>query len=316
MSTILNDVRLISNWVDFNFETPHKICNNLTLRKATNHEIDIIKENNLYNHKVGEVPIFEACSEVDNTGVSYGPEKDKSSWKYWVFEVNQENATSKRKNTFFYEDDYLQYATSLLDCNLFLGYNIKYNSELASTSSFKQFNAIHQSEDKPNQPRMIDLEQILPLEDYWKLIKKRFKEDLELKEVVLGFFNLNLFTQNNRFKSLGKFALIESLITHAPRDSGDSITKQICSKVQLLNNRFSKPIDTKLFFKEGNLETVLKKIYAFRSSIAHGNKINFERDLKILESETKVNQFIDILLRRLIIQKMKEPLLINDLKKC
>ena len=91
--------------------------------------------------------------------------------------------------------------------------------------------------------------------------------------------------------------------------------------MNLINNRLETPIVVSNFFNGPDsldLGTVIGKIYNYRSSIAHGDFLDFEKKLKIFEKVTyyDVLMFLRIILKQTILFALKEPQLITDLKRC
>lgn len=121
-----------------------------------------------------------------------------------------------------------------------------------------------------------------------------------------------------KIKTLEYFALLELLLTHNPVDKGDSLTRQLVSKTQLIINRFEVPTILTDFFSKNTapLSTIIKKMYDLRSAVAHGNTIDFQKELSILKNQESANSFLTFLLENTILLSLKEPQLIKDLKEC
>lgn len=123
----------------------------------------------------------------------------------------------------------------------------------------------------------------------------------------------------SKFKTLGYFAIIESLVTRKPKasDPGDSIRRQLKSKMKLLNNRFEKEIDTDAYFQKGtNFDTIWGKIYDYRSDIAHGNAKKFGKEYQALKDRFAVDDYLNQVSRAVLKQCIIEPQLMVDLKDC
>jgi len=119
----------------------------------------------------------------------------------------------------------------------------------------------------------------------------------------------------NELLCLGLFSVIESVLTHNPISNVDSIGHQIRTKVKLLTNRFDRQPD---YSKFGNIqsENLWKKLYDFRSKIAHGGKIDFNGSLQILTDAYEVQLFLEHFLKILLRGALNEPQLYTDLKAC
>lgn len=119
----------------------------------------------------------------------------------------------------------------------------------------------------------------------------------------------------NELICLGLFTIIESVLTHNPKSTVDSIGHQIKTKIRLLSNRFDNEIDYSTF-KNIPIDTLWKKLYDFRSRIAHGGKIDFTKEFKILTSSFTVQEFLSKFLKTLLRNALSEPQLYIDLKEC
>jgi hypothetical protein len=116
---------------------------------------------------------------------------------------------------------------------------------------------------------------------------------------------------------LAYFAILESLLTHAPKQSDpyDSITRQINAKLSLLNHRFPKAIDYRAF-GDAPPATVWARMYAYRSRLAHGGTARFDGDLQILASHDAALALIKETVKAVIRQALLEPRLLLDLREC
>lgn len=107
---------------------------------------------------------------------------------------------------------------------------------------------------------------------------------------------------------LGYFAVLESILTHAPNpdDRYDSITRQIKQKLALLNGRWRPPLDYSAFSGLSH-DKVWSKMYAYRSAIAHGATPNFDGELSALGKAENSNVLISEAVRKTICQALEEP---------
>jgi Apea-like HEPN len=127
-------------------------------------------------------------------------------------------------------------------------------------------------------------------------------------------------------KTLGYFGVVESLLSHEPRpnDSADSIGRQLKRNLILINNRIDSKRDIGFSeFGEVKPENVISKLYEYRSAIAHGG--DAEKKIKNLTgihngcwtdipAELWPDRFLRRLVKRVLVQAMREPQLIIDLK--
>ena len=111
---------------------------------------------------------------------------------------------------------------------------------------------------------------------------------------------------------LGLFSVIELLLAHNPQGGYDSLTHQISTKLPLLQRRFKQPLD---YSKFGADETkVWKTLYAYRSTIAHGGRVDFQKALKVLKGPYLVSAFLVDATRAVLRHALIEPDLVLDLR--
>lgn len=132
------------------------------------------------------------------------------------------------------------------------------------------------------------------------------------------FNSLRYLPNYNEFKILGLFTVIESLITHKPssKETGDSITRQIKTKIPLLFNRIEGGIECPQEFENAKEETIWSRLYDYRSCIAHGKPSDFEKNLNLLKSPIIVQNLLIYCIKKLIFLALEDPKLIHDLKQC
>lgn len=118
------------------------------------------------------------------------------------------------------------------------------------------------------------------------------------------------------FDVLAMFMLIEMLLTHNPSDKeiGDSLTHQVLHKVPFVFERRGEQIDYSVFGGSSGINTIWKKLYAYRSCIAHGDQPDFGSKLQILRDADTANRFLTDITRRLIRFSIDDPKLFEGLK--
>ena len=112
---------------------------------------------------------------------------------------------------------------------------------------------------------------------------------------------------------LGLFAVLELLLTHDPHGNYDSLSHQIRTKIPLLERRFDCPIDYSVF-TDSKKETVWKKLYEYRSAIAHGGALQFDRGLSVLKDAPVARGFLEEATKAVLRHALKEPELVLDLR--
>lgn len=161
---------------------------------------------------------------------------------------------------------------------------------------------------------------------------RRAFDDAEYPEIARTlalFIEADALPEDSTSKYLAYFGVIESLLTHAPQpnDLVDSLTRQLIRNILLLNNRL--PDHRKLqldTFKNGNTsiapDTVVKKLYGYRSAAAHGGDTGkaigwFEQNRPPSwagHPTFELHAFARSMAKRLLIAAMTEPQLVQDLK--
>ena len=108
------------------------------------------------------------------------------------------------------------------------------------------------------------------------------------------------------------------MLTHQPNKSDpyDSITRQIKSKVALLQNRWSPRLNYAPF-GSAKPDKIWSTMYAYRSRIAHGSPISFESsDLSPLGDHTTANALVWETAKAVLRHALAEPQLIENLRSC
>lgn len=172
---------------------------------------------------------------------------------------------------------------------------------------------------------ILDDAAIYELRFIWNLFmenKKNIDSSTRLKKVIKDFMDLKEIHKGTSFKFLGYFSILENILTHnkGRSASNSSITFQLQNKLNLINNRFDAPMDFKKYFKLPDtvtFSTLIEKLYQYRSDIAHGSESDFNKELSILKNNKNNSlKFIHELTRNVILQYIKEPTLVENLKHC
>jgi hypothetical protein len=109
---------------------------------------------------------------------------------------------------------------------------------------------------------------------------------------------------------------VEIVLTHDPsgKEIGDSISHQLITKISLLSGRLLSNFEYDLFEKNVHSDKIWKLLYSYRSSIAHGNHIDFVKTLRCLSTEEKSVKFLASATRILLRHALREPDLFTGLK--
>lgn len=129
--------------------------------------------------------------------------------------------------------------------------------------------------------------------------------------------DLKTLPKASPLRFLGYFAILESLLTHLPNkfDPHESITRQVLSKIALLDNRWTPRLDYAPFGKT-KPKKVWTLMYAYRSKLAHGDKADFRGDLAALGTPEQALHLVKETVKAVIRYALIDPRLLVDLRDC
>ena len=311
----------IANQLNVNCSLPFKIIEDCYFQQANYIQIEQIKN---YLKKSG---YFSEYFQFDLSPYEFvyipdenTPEKqslkfkplEPQEWKYYIITFQGNNSKISDLNEI----------ANLAEIELEFGLLFMYHQEVKAsgildnpTRSFNYFLEMsHHDLGKPKSINDTQLQEIsLIYQDFQNLDEAKY---LYIKKAIKMLNELKLLPYNSNFKILGLFSIIEFLITHKPIDTGDSITRQVTSKMALLSKRFSKQIDYSPFLKDIPESTIWKKLYAYRSCIAHGTQADFQKELSVLKDDSTARKFLKLVVKKLLRHSLSEPQLYTDLKEC
>ncbi len=152
------------------------------------------------------------------------------------------------------------------------------------------------------------------ISDVFRLMAKHDHGTLDLTRVGELLLDLKDLPHFSPLQILGYFAILESVLTHQPRpdDRYDSLTRQITNKLALLNRRWNPPFDYSPLGGASH-EKIWPLMYAYRSAIAHGVKLDFKAKLALLKNADVANALVADAVKKTIRQAYVEPRLVKDL---
>ena len=161
-------------------------------------------------------------------------------------------------------------------------------------------------------------QQLVTIGELWRLYKDMPEEFSFVTKAIDSFSDLRRVPVQSSLSVVGIFSIIESLTTHAPRSTEnlDSITHQITNKIILLRKQYTRPVAPDQYFRSSTEETIWKKLYGYRSKIAHGSLANFNTDYQVLRDHGAVAQFLRDNVKELIILALRNPEFMSDLRRC
>lgn len=145
-------------------------------------------------------------------------------------------------------------------------------------------------------------------------------DHLMIRDAIKRYQQSLALNAASQLRILAQFGTIEFLITHKPKptETGDSLSRQLRSKLPLVARRFREEMSPEASFELPKKDSGWDALYELRSRIAHDGPKEVKACLseKNLKSVSAAAAFLDEFARRLIRYALDEPQLILDLKKC
>lgn len=263
-------------------------------------------------------PLNEMMLDSDNP-LSYSGKLKTADYRYYCIQLDNESFSEKDRLR-------ISQACRISNANLWLEAFVRQlgEHELVSVNSI-QAAGYYDLRNSINAPMKVDLENLAEI----ILLREKLDDETfpQISEALEMFRENDQINDRSHLKHLGYFAIIESLLSHqpSPNDSVDSISRQLIRNLILLNNRMSST-DNMLIDKFGdmNQEKVIKKLYSYRSQIAHGKPsekiIKDLFEIKPPEFGVGLEKFdwfayyLRSFTKKILKQALIEPQLINDLK--
>jgi hypothetical protein len=278
--------------------TSFEVAEGYQLRRAKSDEVRSIKT---FILPLITIPINPWETRIKEGGqLEYVREED---WCYHVIAFQGSNETLNE----------LERAFNLAQLELKIGLTILSNQGLYwnPERTFQQLSFL------PNliffEVAQSDIDEIVAVHS---LLRQHDDEIIEVRRFVDQLLYLEAVPLYSSSRFLGYFAILEGLLTHHPEptDPYATITRQVRTKVGLLNNRFQKKIDYSGF--DGTSDTIWTKMYEYRSALAHGSEPRFEGKLQSLRNPQSALSLLRQTVKLTICQTLKEPRLVADLRRC
>lgn len=238
-----------------------------------------------------------------------GAQLPESSWRYFVIGFKGSNGSLAELSHAF-ELAHLEFEVGVTFLSMEMGPGYMWNPG----------RLFHVLEDAAHRPLFFvdvaaaDVEEIAAIHSQ---LQKHDNRLVDVEALVIQLGQLKAFPHSSPLRFLGYFAILESLLTHAPRplDPYDSITRQVRKKLALLDHRFPQHISYDPF-GGASPEAVWTKMYAYRSQLAHGGNPQFKGELQVLISHDAALTLIKETTKAVIRQALLEPQLLVDLREC
>lgn len=297
---------------------PQEIAPNAVIRRASEQEIiEFDRRNALaasaisfhghsYRHTYEEI--------VDGDSIRYVPRLlPEAEWRYWVIEHEGDGLIFNR----------IEQLLTLSMPSIFLSFATiaGISSPLEGTRPLAPhiLERVESLWRNGNRESQINVSRLVELCSNLQNLSNLDEENMFVQDALRKFFDLQRLPSMSEMYCLGLFSIIESLLAHSPRlnESLDSINHQLVNKLQFLNAEIiHSPIDPSTFFAGIDHDKLWKKLYNYRSQIAHTSKRHLSADHKALKSAQSITDFVEAKTKELLILALKKPSFLRHLKSC
>jgi len=279
------------------------------LRRATPNEIVRIKAS---LESVGPTPRFQYARLWEQRWPHHsGPVEGapESEWRYFVIAFEGNNQTLAK----------IQSAFELTPKELEVGFAVMsvgggYGTTWTPGRLFHVLENVGQTASF-----FVDVtaEDVTEVQNIYSQLEEHDPRMMDIQGLLLQLGGLKSLHHSSPLRFLGYFAILESLLTHSPKPSDpyDSITRQVKTKVALLDRRFSRPTDYARF-RGASRDKIWTAMYLYRSNVAHGGTPDFSKELRLLVNHESALQLVKETVKAVIRQALNEPQLLLDLKDC
>jgi len=292
-------------------DSPIELAPGYTLRRARELEVEYIKE--FITKEFGRGS-STAIWETRPTASGKQPRLPKKLWRYFVIEFGDDDPNL----------DLLESALAVAPTSLDIGFAklrvdvkgvVRPACLYRAPSLFQSLSSLDMAgadrDDLMKSLGKADGEQI---NEIFLRMAAHDPATLDLSQVIELLLELKDLPRFSPLQILGYFAILESVLTHQPNpdDRYESITRQITQKLALLNRRWH-PVLEYSRFGGASHEKIWTKMYAYRSSIAHGREPEFKSQLALLQNAETANALIRDTVKKAVCHAYAEPQLVKDL---
>ena len=241
----------------------------------------------------------------------------ETDWKYWVVRYVGKLPHKRDENSIIGK---LRCAADLIANDLDIGFGFLYAPPPYGPMFFLTDNATftyvteHQLQNDPIEISPADLGQIAT---NFSLVQAAEKQNPKIYKLAQQFASLKSMPRNSDMQVLGCFSILEALFTHKPKmNEADSLTHQIRTKMPMLSARFfERKVDYNGRFGNTPPETIWKAFYDYRSKLAHGDQPEIKADFQQLKDFPTAVGFLKEAVKLSLLLGLKDPDLLEYLKK-
>jgi hypothetical protein len=313
----------VLNPLDFESGLPFDFAPQCTIRRAADWELVSIRETLGWLRFPNHSPptSYEAnCMEVKTpTGATYSFEPlPKEKWRYTVVSVDGGYDDKVRL---------LEWCGSLLSPALEIGFTgtpIQFDNRnwvYGCCHNPTKLFAFWESRARFGESaKLMPNAELVALGNYWAAVQQ-LAPDSFVRKALESFDQTRLLPDFSAAVALALFGIVESLVTHIPepKDTLDSLRRQLRTKMKLLRKRFVRPIDLNVYFDTciiADEEKLWNKLYDYRSRLAHGGSTDFAKDFRALTNCGQVVLFLRETVRLLLVIGLHEEVFLSDLRDC
>ncbi|RJE48913.1 MULTISPECIES: HEPN domain-containing protein [unclassified Dehalobacter] len=301
----------IGDILEVNIDSEFEIIPGHLLKKANSNQIETIKMSiPETDNTFGFTKRYELDKKEESNGSGSYIGLEESDWKYWIIEYDGNQV-----------DDNIDLSLLLSKADIHVLFQI-----IPSGGRMYSIQGLHNYLSDNTMllhKKIITKENLIEVRELTYLIENfiEIRKDIYsyIYKSLADFRSLKQIPRKSSFMIVAIFSILETLLVHNPQKGDSSITHQLKTKLNLLNNRFDEKIDFRLFFggpDSNTFELIIEKLYSYRSDIAHGDFSNFNKELSAIVGKERAIDFLYFLLKKVIIHALKEPQLISDLKIC
>ncbi|MCK4846232.1 MAG: hypothetical protein KAS88_01070 [Deltaproteobacteria bacterium] len=301
---------LVANTLNVTCDLPVEIIPGHFFQKANDEQIENIQAtlDKFSTPNFGRPQLryeHKAIKNDTSDGYRFESIDDKENWNYYVIQFFGSN--NKLHD--------IELAANILDIGLRFELCFISGGHTWGPSTTTFYNNFPFEDPEPQRLIIEDLKELSAIYNDMENIEEKYPS---INQALSMLKSLNSLPPHTEFHILGLFTVIESIITHTPKgaETGDSLTRQIKTKIPLLSHRFSNLIDYKPFFTDVNEDKVWTLLYEYRSNLAHGRTPDFNNALASLKSRNNAESFLRCITKALLRHALIEPQLYMDLQKC
>lgn len=280
----------------------------LQLRRATADEIAVIRE---IITKLATPPMIDPLIFWERKLPYHGSIYERlpePEWRYYVIAL-KEGSLGEFDAVF-----------DIAPVEVEIGFTVRYTTDRGRCAIHNPGRLFHVLDDASHRESFFVDISAADIELYTALNAQLQQHDhllVDVKRLLIQLSQLKGLPHTSPLRFLGYFAILESLLTHAPKplDPYESITRQVKKKVALLDHRWQRTIDYSSF-GGAPPETIWTKMYDYRSLLAHGGVPEFTGNLTMLRSHQGALKLIKETVKAVIRQALAEPQLLIDLREC